>query len=266
MARWRLITDPGLKGAENMAVDEAVLRAADSAPGAAPTLRVYGWSEPTVSIGYLQKAAPFLSCGLPVVRRITGGRAVLHSSELTYSIVASAGDAPFDGGITAAYSFISRCIIEALREAGIKAEFARGSAAPGGKDACFHTPSRYEVLVDGRKLVGSSQRRFKNCFLQHGSILLGVDKGMNTLVFGPDVAGRMASLSEFSSMGAEEFRSSFIRAMARGLGAEFTVSGLGEEESLIKDELERTKYSSADWNILGADRGGAPAKSDSGRF
>lgn len=255
MARWRLITDPGLKGAENMAVDEAVLRAADSTPGTAPTLRVYGWSEPTVSIGYLQKSAPFLSCGLPVVRRITGGRAVLHSSELTYSIVAGTGQPPFDGGITAAYSFISRCIIEALKEAGVEAEFARASGASGGKDACFHTPSRYEVLVDGRKLVGSSQRRFKNSFLQHGSILLGPDTSMNTRVFGPEVVGRMASLSEFSSMGAEEFRSSFVRAMARGLGAEFTVSGLSETEALIKDELQRTKYSSDEWNILGADRG-----------
>lgn len=252
MARWRLIVDPGLKGTENMAVDEAVLRAADSAPGAVPTLRVYGWSEPTVSIGYLQKAAVLLSSGLPVVRRITGGRAVLHDRELTYSIVAGTEDEPFAGGITGAYSFISRCIIEALKEAGVEAGFARATGNPGGKDACFHTPSRYEVLVDGRKLVGSSQRRFKNSFLQHGSILLGIDKGMNSLVFGPEVVGRMASLSEFSSMGETEFRDSFVRAMARGLGAEFTVSVLSEKEALLKEELQRTRYENAGWNISGA--------------
>ena len=252
MIRWRLISDGPLSGAVNMATDEAVLRVADSDTGATPTLRVYGWSEPTVSIGYLQKAAPFIPCGLPVVRRITGGRAVLHDIELTYSIVASCGDAPFAGGITAAYSFISGCIIEALKEAGVEARFARGGARPGGKDACFHTHSRYEVLVDGRKIVGSSQRRFKNSFLQHGSILLRTDKRMNSLVFGDGVAERMASLSEFSSIGEAAFRDSFIRAMSRGLKARFTVSALGQEEAALREVLIRTRYGTDEWNLGGS--------------
>ncbi len=258
MARWRLITDPPMKGAENMATDEAVLRVADSNPGTTPTLRVYGWSEPTVSIGYLQNAAPFIPCGLPVVRRVTGGRAVLHDIELTYSIVASCTDAPFSGGITAAYSFISRCIIEALKEAGVEADFSRGAAGSGGKEACFHTPSRYEVLVDGRKIVGSSQRRFKNSFLQHGSILLKVDKSMNSLVFGDALTGKMASVSEFSSIGEAGFRDSFIRAMSRGLKASFEVSALSDEENALKEELKRTKYETDEWNLGGPVERGQP--------
>lgn len=252
MVRWRLIIDPRLTGPENMAVDEAVLRVAESSSAVMPTLRVYGWISPAVSIGYLQKAAPFASSGLAVVRRITGGRAVLHDNELTYSIVAGTEAEPFSGGITAAYSFISSSIIGALNEAGVKAEFSKGSVSGAGKDACFYAPSRYEVLVDGRKLVGSSQRRFKRSFLQHGSILLGIDKGMNSRVFGPDVTGRMASLDEFSPVGETEFRDLFIQSMARGLAADFTVSGLSEAEARLKEELKRTRYEDPGWNISGA--------------
>jgi len=262
MEGWRLIIDPALEGAENMASDEAVLRACEAEPSAPPVLRLYGWSEPTLSIGYLQNASPFLSTSMPVVRRITGGRAVLHDKELTYSLVAGTGHHLFSGGILAAYSFISGCIISALKQAGVDAEFARGAGASGGKDACFYTPSRYEVLVDGRKLVGSSQRRFKKAFLQHGSILLCVDREKNAKVFGPEVVGRMASLSEFSDISHEEFRRAFISAMATGLKAAFTPSELNERETLVKEELKRRRYSDAGWTLCGprdrSDLTGAP--------
>lgn len=255
MTRWRLIIDPRYSGPENMAVDEAVLRVADSSASALPTLRVYGWSAPTISIGYLQNASPFGKTGLPVVRRITGGRAVLHFNELTYSIVAGVDDEPFSGGITAAYSAISACVIEALRLSGVAADFARAQSASGKKDACFHSPSRFEVLVSGRKLVGSAQRRFKRCFLQHGSVLLGIDREMNSRVFGPEVIDRMASVSEFSPVEESVFRDFFIRSIERGLGADFTVSGLDDAEAELKEALKKSKYLDPGWNGSGVDPG-----------
>lgn len=252
MESWRLIRDEPLEGAMNMAVDEALLAALEDGSVERPTLRLYGWKEPTISLGYLQDASPFLGTGLPIVRRITGGRAVLHLTELTYSIIAPIGHPLFSEGILAAYSVISTCIINALRSAGISAEFSRGSSRrEPGRSACFHTPSRFEVLVGGKKLVGSSQRRFKAAFLQHGSILFGLDAQLNEKVFGPDVVGRMAAFSPYSPIGKDEFAGLLADEFAKGLGAVFTVGALTAEEEALKTSLLGSKYSKDEWNIRG---------------
>lgn len=250
MDRWRLILDPDLSGQENMAIDESILRISDSGGAITPTLRIYGWKAPTISIGYLQKAGPLEASGLPVVRRITGGRAVLHDIEITYSIVAGLEAYPFSGGITSSYSAISRCIISALKGRGVEASFSRGGKAGGAeKDACFYAPSRYEVLVDGRKLVGSSQRRFKRCFLQHGSILLGVNEELNEKVFGRGVIERMAWLDGLGVDDKEAFKKALVDSMAEGLDASFTQERLTDEEEALKEGLIKDKYTREEWNL-----------------
>ncbi|MBI5643876.1 MAG: lipoate--protein ligase family protein [Deltaproteobacteria bacterium] len=249
MGKWRLIQDPDLRGADNMAKDEAILRASDFGAVEFSTLRIYGWRYPTISVGYIQNPSQLLDFGIPVVRRITGGRAVLHDQELTYSITVNSESPLFSEGITGAYSIISRCIINALGEIGVEASFSRGTRIIGKeKDACFHAPSRYEVLVNGRKLVGSSQRRFKNAFLQHGSILFGVNGDLNARVFGGDVVHRMAWVGEFSTIDRDAFRSILINKMAEGLGADFMEEGLNETEEALKDDLASSKYSKPEWN------------------
>ncbi|MFQ5737343.1 MAG: biotin/lipoate A/B protein ligase family protein [Thermodesulfobacteriota bacterium] len=234
MDKWRLILDPDLPGALNMAVDEALLRAAELESGGGPVLRLYGWVEPAISIGYAQDPAPLASKGIPVVRRITGGRAVLHDNEITYSITAPCAHPLFSGGITHAYSVISGCIIAALGDAGVRASMSRARTrgdARGRTAACFHTPSRCEVLVGGRKLVGSSQRRFKNAFLQHGSILYAIDQGLNERVFGPGLIERMACVSSCSSAGKEDLRRLLVKRFSEGLGVEFMEGGLTQDEA-----------------------------------
>ncbi len=183
--RWRLIVDPPFDGRTNMAIDEAISRALDMHGGrprlelkvaqgegvaVLPTLRLYGWKEPTISIGYGQDRERFAGSGLPVVKRITGGRAVLHDMEVTYSIITGADNRLFCSGIEGAYEEISGCIINALNDVGIDARFSPGikGSKSVSRDACFYSPSRYEVMINGKKLVGSSQRRFKNAFIQHG--------------------------------------------------------------------------------------------------
>ncbi len=247
--------DGPASGAINMATDEAVIGALVSDPLRAPTLRIYSWSEPTISVGYHQNAAPVNSRGLPVVRRITGGRAVLHHMEITYSIAAPVAMPVFSGGINGAYSKISRCIVAALRAAGVHAEFARGKTRSGvrsgGRDpvdpACFHAPSRYEVMAGGRKLVGSSQRRFKEAFLQHGSIILEIDRPLTLSVFGPAVVEKMACVRSYSARGADEITGALIEGFAEGLGAGFTTAGLDDRERMERDAMLTGKFLDPHW-------------------
>jgi lipoate-protein ligase A len=249
--RWRLIIDPPFEGPENMAVDEAILNGARLNGALRPTLRFYGWAQPTVSVGYLQDAAPFKRFGLPVVRRITGGRAVLHDMELTYSVVAGHAHAVFSGGITGAYAIISKIIVAALKDLGIDARFSpmHGGAKGHRSGACFHSPSRYEILVEGKKLVGSSQRRYKDIFLQHGSILFDVDTGLNARIFEDALLDKMVWIKALKAVELEDFREVLTRRMAEGLNASFDVLGLTASERYVKENLVANKYSEDSWNL-----------------
>ncbi|MBI5887340.1 MAG: lipoate--protein ligase family protein [Deltaproteobacteria bacterium] len=252
---WRLITDASKSGAENMAVDEAMVRGLEYRVQALPTLRLYGWSAPTISIGYLQDAGPFKDAGIPVVRRMTGGRAVLHDAELTYGVAAPSAHRLFAGGIMDAYRVISACIASALNDVGIDAGLSERKSA-GGKaanPACFYAPSRYEVLVDGRKLAGSSQRRFKDAFIQHGSILFGLDEGLNSRLFGKDAVEKAAWVRAYKEVDTAAFSEKLISRMAEGFNASFELSALNETEDCLRQSLLECKYSKDEWNLCGSE-------------
>jgi lipoate-protein ligase A len=176
---WRLIYDPPMSGEENMRRDMEILEEAASGE-APPALRLYSWSPPALSIGRFQKApevADLAACrrlGIDVVRRPTGGRAVLHDRELTYSLVIPDDRDLIPAGVVPAYCFISRALLDAFASLGIEGklspEHKRGAGlAPG---SCFDMPSAHELQVSGKKVVGSAQMRHKGMILQHGSILL----------------------------------------------------------------------------------------------
>ncbi len=179
MGGWLLIDDEPASGARNMAVDEILLRRAEER-GGAPVLRLYSFSPPAITIGYHQDAASAVdidaaaSDGIDVVRRITGGRALLHDGELTYSVTAPIAP-PFGRGMTATFTAIAGVIVSALRSCGVEAGL--GSARHrGGRGAmsspCLVSTSRHEITAGGRKISGSAQRRTAGAFIQHGSILL----------------------------------------------------------------------------------------------
>ena len=168
-----------------MAVDEALFREAVgiSLPR---RLRFYGWQSPAVSLGRFQNARRELdleACerfGIAVVRRPTGGKAVLHEQELTYAVVAADASPLFPPDILGTYRLISACIARGLSALGIAAEMKTEgrTLAEGETNAvCFAHPSRYELLVDGRKICGSAQMRSQGVFLQHGSLLMTFDPG-----------------------------------------------------------------------------------------
>jgi lipoyl(octanoyl) transferase len=175
--RWYLDADPvGRPGAENMAIDEALLSDADQTGRA--YLRLYRWDPPCLSLGRNEPArarydrSAVERLGWDVVRRPTGGRTVWHEHEVTYAVAAPV--AAF-GGVRAAYYAIHERLAKALRTLGVQATLASARPAarpPARPAACFAAAVGGEILVAGRKLVGSAQMRRGTAFLQHGSILL----------------------------------------------------------------------------------------------
>ncbi len=237
---WTFIDSGPNLGAYNMAVDEELLAQAQ-AGAQTPVLRFYGWNPPAVSIGRFQDlkaAVDAEACrrlGFDIVRRITGGRAVLHYRELTYSVIARIDHPRFPPGVLGTYKAIAAGLLAGLRNLGIPAEMVsrggryaalvkKSSRAP----ACFSSPSWYEILANGRKIVGSAQRRMKGAFLQHGSILIDYDPLIEARVIpggcGGDVVtsikrelGREASL--------DEIQSAMLKGFSEELGMEFEGRG-----------------------------------------
>ena len=180
-SNWRFLLSPPATGAENMALDEALMAHARSTGGW--TLRVYEWSAPTISFGRNQTARGRYdlerigSKGLAVVRRPTGGRAILHNREITYSVTAPVESA---GDLRESYDRINGIVLEGLRSLGVHASLAEGKTrAPSlGMAPCFNEPSAGELILGGRKLAGSAQWRADGALLQHGSILIEDDQSV----------------------------------------------------------------------------------------
>jgi lipoate-protein ligase A len=262
-----LVTEP-LDGAANMALDEALLlgRLRGSSP---PTLRIFAWAPPTISLGYGQPldgridldAAKRMSIDL--VRRPTGGSAVLHEGpdlELTYSVAAAAGDFPGADGLLATYRWIGAALEAGLRQLGADAAMVPVQpSSPAAMPAfCFARTGSHELEAAGRKLVGSAQRRQGAGFLQHGSIMLGAAperlrrvfpaeadplQGMTTL---EAVLGRRPSFEET----AEAVRQGFWEAHRVKLQA----GGLAPDECEAMEALARDKYGTEAWTRFGRAR------------
>jgi lipoate-protein ligase A len=232
---WRLLQSGEGSGAWNMAVDAALLEAV-SAGAAQPTLRFYGWSPPCLSLGYFQALdiVDLDACadrGVDVVRRPTGGRAILHDQEVTYSLALPAEVLGQDHGILPSYHRISRGIQSGLEQLGVRTTLAPGSAGLRVAERgpiCFDRPSSHEILLDGRKLVGSAQVRRGGALLQHGSIL--IEPRLENLVAclkpSPWETGSVQQLAR-SVIGLTEVglveRAAIAQAVAWGIAREFGV-------------------------------------------
>jgi lipoate-protein ligase A len=230
---WRLLVDGSASGPFNMGVDEALLDTA--LRDGQPTLRFYLWRGPWLSLGYGQLedsegAEARKVAGLGVVRRSTGGRAVLHGCDLTYALVAPANLLP--DGLQATYALIASCISSALRELHVAVERVDDPVA-SERDSefdCFAAPVTDELCVGGLKLVGSAQRRVGGGVLQHGSIRMTPDPALAR-----DAAGLRdgvaTSLEELHCKATcEELRQALIRSFAEALEARFEPLGLLDRE------------------------------------
>jgi lipoate-protein ligase A len=179
MNTWRLIIHPPYNGAWNMAVDEAILESA-STKTQPPTLRLYDWYPYTLSLGHAQPISDVNIEALKghqwtLVRRPTGGRAILHADELTYSVSAPIDDPTISGNVLESYQKISNALLWALQVIGITADSKPKNPVDSHlthDPVCFQYPSDYEITYQGKKLIGSAQARKKNGVLQHGAIPL----------------------------------------------------------------------------------------------
>lgn len=263
-----------------MAVDEAIMIAHKNGL-VPPTIRFYQWSPPAVSLGYFQDLKKEINVkvcqdiGIDIVRRPTGGKAVLHDQELTYSFIIKENDPLVNDSILETYKKISGGIIRGLSYLGIKAELVllRGKLENNllgrsdkarihhldFKSICFSIPSQYEVQVEGKKIVGSAQVRKGGVVLQHGSLLIKLEKDKLFSVFNfPSVQIREKLKSKFKATSLEEILkrkidfSELSNILPRGFEEEFGVrlveSKLTEpEEKIFKDLLEN-KYLTYEWN------------------
>lgn len=237
MTLWHLILDDDLDGASNMAIDAALLDDVEHSPDPRTIVRFYRWRRPTVSLGRNQKvdsAVDQVFCernGIDIVHRPTGGRAVLHEDELTYA-VASNDSSYFGDTIYANYKSVSEALCEGFNRLGVPATLApetrRLSPNPGDTDLpCFISPSRYELTVQGRKIVGSAQRRLRRSFLQHGSMPVSCDREKLALATRmPDSAPlyeEMAGIAEFlpGRPTVVEFRDALVAGFRSRFAVEF---------------------------------------------
>jgi lipoate-protein ligase A len=233
--RWRLIEDPPQDGYRNMALDEALLESCASGAEGFPCLRLYAFAPPCLSLGASQDhaaACDLAECrarGIDVVRRPSGGRAVLHADEVTYAVVARCGAAPFAGGVLETYGTITSALAAAFARLGIRAEPARGEpggAAPGGAEPCFAAPAPHELAAGAHKVAGSAQARRRGAFLQHGSIPISLDARTLARVCGappgaplPEVAGiaRLLGRAVDRAEVAAALRAGFEESLGAGL-------------------------------------------------
>jgi lipoate-protein ligase A len=207
METWRLIEDGVCRGHLNMATDQAILTACGEGK-APPTLRLYGWTEPTLTVGYAQNSDRDVdldrcrALGILVVQRPTGGRALLHDKELTYSLVAPIPHPQFPANLRAAFRSVSEALLLSLSGLGISdAKMTKPErASPNGRSpSCFSTLNHHEITVNNKKLIGSAQRRTSRSFLQQGSLWIDCDRE------------RMNSLFQFDTLKARENNLEILR-------------------------------------------------------
>lgn len=264
---WFVLDSGHLDAATNMALDEALLHW-HSKGDILPTLRFYGWEKPSLSIGHFQNAEKTINFqgiekhGCEFVRRLTGGSAVLHDDELTYSIVVSESHPKIPQSINQAYFVLAQGILHGYRNLGIEADFSLPDWKGRERTAvCFETPAIYEMIVDGKKLTGNAQTRKNGVLLQHGSIPMSFDITMLFDLFRfPSEKVRKRQKERFIEKAVSinditgekhnynSVRKAFLNGFETGLNINTEPFTLSEKQWDYVHYLAQTKYRSKAWN------------------
>jgi lipoate-protein ligase A len=260
-AGWRWIAHGPADAAWNMAVDEALLESyAGPSPPEAPTLRLYGWSPPALSIGRGQCADSthdpgFLRAeGIDLVRRPTGGGAVLHEHERTYAVIGRLRREPFPGGVHDTYRRVAEALVAGLRRLGVTAIIEGRDGPPSPPlGACFAATGAHEITAGARKLVGSAQLRRRGAFLQHGSILTRADP--QRLARAARLPRAPAPFTDLDEQIGPTDPAAVDRALAGAFAERFETAlqpgALTAEELWRATRLRAWKYLSAAWTLEG---------------
>jgi lipoate-protein ligase A len=264
---WRLLLTPEAPGAWNMAVDEAILEAATHRE-VLPTLRLYAWNPPCLSLGYAQPISDvdesrLEEFGWDLVRRPTGGRAILHTDELTYSVCGPEDEPVLAGDILSSYKRLSSAILAAIEQIGISVQALpqkKNANSKSPEPVCFEVPSNYEITADGKKLVGSAQARRQGGVLQHGTLPLYGDltRIVQVLSFPSQTSREQAAerlLSRAATLNTamgeivswKQAADSFIQAFQNTLDLELAPGQLTEAERTRAEQLVDKKYGNPAW-------------------
>jgi len=255
---WRFI-DTGLcRASYNMALDEAIAITVKKG-NSPPVLRLYGWDSPSVSIGYFQKACDInvdycLKKGIPIVRRPTGGRAILHEDEITYSFSAKTDEGIFSKGLFDSYNKISKAFVFAFSEIGIQSEPQlqrkhRRDRSP----LCFQSTSYGEITINSKKVIGSAQRRWPDGLLQQGSIPFAVNEEEIAKIFRLESSYRAEEITGLKKiildLNLGDIRNSIRVSFEKTFNVVLIPSSPSHEEVSLAGQLEVRKYSSHQWNF-----------------
>lgn len=274
MKQWYFINSGPCSPSFNMAMDEALLNW-HSEKLIPPVIRFYEWDPATLSIGYFQQVHKDINFeevrrqGLGFVRRPTGGRAVLHEHELTYSIIVEEDYPNMPKTVTEAYRVLSKGLLLGFLNLGLDAYFSVPDTEEKQADlkkpksaVCFDAPSWYELVVEGRKVAGSAQTRQKGVILQHGAILLDLDEEKLLSVFKfaneearekmrlklPEKAVAMNRLVD-KPFTVEQCIGAFKTGFEDALDIELVPYELTEEQLAYIEQLEKEKYANDEWNF-----------------
>ena len=260
MTDWTYILEPApLKGSVNMAVDEALFRGLGAEPRTC--LRFYAWERPTVSLGCSQSAEDAVhieACrelGVDIVRRITGGKLVLHHQELTYA-VCSSDTGIFSATLQSSYRLISQGFVRGLERLGLDAVLA--AATPHfykrGLHPCFASPAADEIECRGRKIVGSAQKRVGAAFLQHGSVPLRDTTDLLRAVSRSAPGGPAPGSSGLDgilgrAVAFEELAGHLAAGLADFFQVRLAPASLSASEKAEADRIRRERYDNDDWTF-----------------
>ncbi len=263
---WRLIRTAPAPGAWNMALDESILEHIHRGESI-PTLRLYAWTPACLSLGHAQAfadvdVARLRAHGWDAVRRLTGGRAILHTDELTYSVTAPTDEPRVAGTVLESYNRLAGALMRAVYDLGLPVEMKEhnGPIGPSLNPVCFEVPSTYEITVHGKKLIGSAQARKKEGVLQHGSLPLHGDltRICQALVFADEGAREQAAVRLLerattveSVLGRivdwETAAQAFVHAFESELGLTFEEGEVSASEQARAEELVKDKYAHPSW-------------------
>ncbi|MFC2947505.1 lipoate--protein ligase family protein [Virgibacillus sediminis] len=264
---WAILDSGFHDAATNMALDESLLNW-HSKGMIPPTLRFYGWSKPTLSIGRFQKLKSINMEALKrhdceLVRRLTGGSAVLHDNELTYSLVINEQDPSIPASVQEAYHILSKGVLSGYRNIGIDADYALPERKRERErtSICFEKPAFYEMVVDGRKISGNAQTRKNGVVLQHGSIPISMDTEMLFDLFRfssekhrvrkrESFAEKAADIAQLTGkeLSYKDMTEAFKKGFEDGLDINLHPMALSDAQWNEVYQLAETKYSSETWN------------------
>lgn len=262
---WRLIDTGPCSGVENMAIDEALFRCFDPSCSA-PVLRLYGWQPAALSLGRFQKASDDLDLqhceadGLTVVRRITGGGAIFHADELTYSLVCAPQQIPTAASVKDSFRALTSFLLGFYRALGLQAGYAvdlapAGSSLGARTPLCFAGRENYDIVLSGRKIGGNAQRRSRQVIFQHGSIPLQnrVGQGVQYLKIRPQGVEQTATClaDEGIAVDCDQLKQTLLQQFARQLGTVVQPDRLTVQEQVLSERLKHEKYVVDCWNLEG---------------